>query len=327
MNWLSTTIGSTCSSSNDCLQLVNVVMFSATPSSTPSSPVLGSGSFLWCCVIRLHTTKKSLSLSRRPSHSLTHRIFLSLTMRSIAYSLLARTCRRIGTRAALLSSVAAPRAHLLIPRHSRALVVQKRSMTATVDFLVDKLSREYDEEMENNTTSMPEDLKKLYKIVEGRGWKIVEEGAMTRLFSTTGPRKVQISFHCQDVTEEEEEETPEEEEPEEESTPGFRFTVTVSKAGKSMVFICISKNAECFIENLTVTSTDVSELDNFVPAKEYQGPEFHELNSDLQDAYDVFLKAEIGIDEEMNAFISMFSDYKEQLQYVDFLESSKKLLS
>ena len=213
---------------------------------------------------------------------------------------------------------------------NRFVPTQSRAFSAATDGLIDILKREYDEEKENETSTMPDELKDLYKTIQSRDWKIVEEGAMTRLFSTSGARKVQILFHCQDTVEDEvydEEEEPVEYEEGEEPAPAFRFTVTVSKAGKTMVFVCLSKDARCTIESVNVTQTEVTQLDNGVPAAEYQGPEFFELAADLQDAFDGYLVDEVGIDEDMAAFISMYADYKEQTQYVEFLESAKNLLS
>lgn len=200
------------------------------------------------------------------------------------------------------------------------------SSGAATDGLVDILKREHDEEKENQTSTMPDDLQELHKTIQDRDWKIVDEGATTRLFSTIGSRKVQILFHCQDTLEEEYQEE-EGEEVEEEPAPTFRYTVTVSKAGKTMVFVCLSKDAQCTIESVNLTKTDVAGLDNGVPAAEYQGPEFYELATDLQDAFGGFLHEEIGIDQDMNAFIAMYADYKEQTQYVEFLESAQGLLS
>lgn len=171
---------------------------------------------------------------------------------------------------------------------------------------------------------MPDELNDLISTIQDRDWKIVEEGSMTRLYATRGNgHKVQILFHCQDAVEEIEEV----EEEEEDDAPAFRFTVTVTKAGKTMVFICQSRYAECFVESVNVTTTDVTKLDNGVPSEEYQGPDYHELASDLQEAFGGFLIDEIGIDEDLSAFIAMYADYKEQKQYMEFLESAKNLLN
>ena len=206
--------------------------------------------------------------------------------------------------------------------NSPASSLSRRSFSAATDTLLDILQREYDEEKENQNDVMPDELSDLMATIQGRDWKIVDQGATTRLFTTRGARKVQILFHCQDTVEEVEEV----EEEEEDDAPAFRFTVTVSKAGKTMVFICQSRYAECFVESVNVTSTDVSLLDNGTPSEEYQGPDYLELASDLQGAFGGYLIDEIGIDEDLCAFIAMYADYKEQNQYMEFLESAKSLL-
>eukprot|EP00977_Amphora_coffeiformis_P005219 scaffold1117_cov167-Amphora_coffeaeformis.AAC.13 len=242
-------------------------------------------------------------------------------MRSALYSTAFRASRAVVSRAALASRrvAASPPSMTMVQYQPRA------AFSAVTDSLIDILKREYDEEKENETTVMPDELKGLHKQIQERDWKIVEEGAITRLFSTIGAHKVQIFFHCQDTVEEEYEEEGEEDE--EEAAPAFRFTVTVTKAGKSMVFICLSRNAECNIESVNLTKTDVAELDNGVPETEYQGPEFLELATELQEEFHNYLSEEIGIDEDMAAFISMYADYKEQSNYVEFLESTRGLLS
>ena len=116
----------------------------------------------------------------------------------------------------------------------RLLAASTRPFSSAVtDALLDTLQREYDEEKDCENDAMSDDLKDLYSRVQGLDWKIVDEGAMTRLFATRGARKVQIVFHCQDTVEEVEE-VEEEDEEEEEEAPAFRFTVTVSKAGQTM---------------------------------------------------------------------------------------------
>lgn len=261
-------------------------------------------------------------------------------MQSVMYSSLSRASRSVVARATVgaraASHHAAAGAHprvtglMAFSRGNASALPIHRSFSAVSDSLLDMLKREYDEEQENKTTVMPDDLKDLYKTIQKNDWKIVDEGAYTRLFSTSGAKKVQILFHCQDTVEDAvEEETFEEDEEEEfpeEDVPGFRFSVAVTKAGKSMVFQCYTKYGETNIETVAVTKLDVADLDKGVPPGEYQGPEFVELAEDLQEAFKEYLLEEIGINEDMNAFISMYADFKEQGHYVDFLEDAQTLL-
>ena len=93
-----------------------------------------------------------------------------------------------------------------------------------------------------------------------------------------------------------------------------------------MLFICQSKNAEVLIETVNVTTTDVAKLDNGTPEAEYQGPDYFELAADLQEAFGGYLTNDIGIDEDVAAFIAMYADHKEQNEYMNFLENAKSLL-
>jgi complement component 1 Q subcomponent-binding protein len=241
-------------------------------------------------------------------------------MRAVVFPTVSRTCRALLVRAAATGQ----------RRVVASQQATSRRFGAAADGLLDILHREHEEELANASAEMPDELNALYKlVVESRDWKIVEEGATTRLLQTMDARKVQVVFHCQDTVEEEEayEEEDIEHDEEEETAPVFRFTVTVTKSGNTMVFVCLSKDAQCTIESVNMTKTDVSELDNGVPPVEYQGPEFYELAADLQDAFDQFLSEEIGIDQDVAAFIPMFADYKEQTQYVQFLDEAKHILS
>ena len=58
----------------------------------------------------------------------------------------------------------------------------------------------------------------------------------------------------------------------------------------------------------------------------YQGPDFTELAEDLQDAFHTYLEEEVGVNKDVAAFISMYTDYKEQCQYVQFLEDAQNIL-
>lgn len=203
--------------------------------------------------------------------------------------------------------------------------------------LVDILDRELSEEKLNkDQNEMPEELVELKKTLTTEGWKIVEDdqSAIVRLVRNEriSNLKVQVSFHCQDLVENEmdREEEEEEEEDEEEPSNPVRFTVVASNAGQSFVFGCLSSQGMTQIQSLAVTSsTDETSLleKGSVPAPEYQGPEFFELADDLQQSFQDFVEVDLGIDEDVAAFIAMYADYKEQASYVNFLAASKKILS
>lgn len=198
--------------------------------------------------------------------------------------------------------------------------------------LLDILSREHAEEIENGT-DMPTELADLQRSLEQKDWKIVHDGALTKLYRSSIPAamKVQVSMHCQDTVEIMQDDFVEEalaEQDEDEMAGPVRFTVTVTKAGKSMVFTCLSEAAQAKIQSLAVTTTDADTVQSNggVEADQYQGPEFTELAEDLQDAFHGFLEEEVGINEDVATFISMNADFREQQEYVKFLDDSMSIL-
>ena len=188
--------------------------------------------------------------------------------------------------------------------------------------LSDILARELAEEQEEGRDIMPEDLAELKSTIE-KDWKIVDDGATTRLYRTVGASKVAISFHCQDTVEGAEEE----EDYGEEAAVPFRFEILVSKAGNTLLLNCISSGGETTVDGATMSTEDIETIQaNGVNRDQYQGPEFPELAEDLQDAFQEFVFSELGVNEDVSAFVSMYADYKEQLEYVSFLKNVQKVL-
>jgi hypothetical protein len=205
------------------------------------------------------------------------------------------------------------------------------------------------------------------ELTERRGWKMVNSGAVTTLSKVVdftddngrdSARKVQVRFHCQDTVESVDEadwydgegggtEIPEgknEEEVEDEPAGSVRFTVTLSSSKSSnapplLIFQCIvDETSQVKIESVAVANTvgaaasssgagGAGAMISDVDPDEYQGPVFGELAEDLQDAFHQFLQADLGVDEDVAAFVSMQSDHREQVQYVSFLETCREAVS
>ena len=204
---------------------------------------------------------------------------------------------------------------------------------ASADALVDMLNREHAEEIENRSTDVPEVLKDLHHLLTTEtGWNIVSDdvSAMTKLYKTVDSVKVQVGFHCQDATERMTEEEEEEEEPEEEESASVRCTVSITKGGKTMFLVCIAQDAMIRIQSAAmagaVTDLDALHASGADPSL-YQGPEFSELAEDLQDAFHGYIEEYLGINNDVASYVAMQFDYKEQCQYVKFLEESKDLFS
>lgn len=189
--------------------------------------------------------------------------------------------------------------------------------------LSDILARELAEEKEEGRDQMPQELADLKADIEQQ-WKIVDDGATTRMISTVGSSKVVITFHCQDSVEGTEEGY--DEEGEEPAVP-YRFEILVSKAGNTLVLNCISEAGEVLVDGVATSTEDIESIQaSGIPRTQYQGPEFSELAEDLQEAFCEFVFSELGVNEDVAAFISMYADYKEQLEYVNFLKNAPKSL-
>lgn len=199
--------------------------------------------------------------------------------------------------------------------------------------LIDILSREENEEIETGNIQMPQDLLDLRETIQ-ESWKIVENGASTTLYKIdSGINKIQVNFHCQDtleVVEEEEYDDDNEDEDEEPAAP-VRFSVTVTKAGKSLNFLCFSEYGEVKIEGVStktsVTAEFAHENPGSLPKIEYQGPDFNELAEDLQEAFAEYLDEECGVNGDIAAFVAMSADHREEINYVDFLKQAQSILS
>ena len=201
-----------------------------------------------------------------------------------------------------------------------------RYFSSVGDSLKDILARELNEEMEDGRAEMPEELSALKSTIE-KDWKIVDDGATTRMHRTVGSSKVVISFHCQDTVEDEEFEVEVGEEGEEAAVP-FRFEILVSKAGNTMVIGCVSNAGESTIDGVSMTNDDIETvLANGIGRLKYQGPEFPELAEDLQEAFQEYIESDICVNQDVSAFVSMYADYKEQSQYVQFLKDATKVIS
>lgn len=210
------------------------------------------------------------------------------------------------------------------------------SSTATDD-LSAIIERELSEEEEN--AGMPPTLNDLKSTIE-IDWSIVDSPPGSTSSSATvkmyrkaaGPSgaKVVVYFHCQDTLIDETKDhnimEDEADDQEEEEPAAFRFRVTVERAGRTMVFGCVSDEGEATIESLVIRDGEYKE-DGDYPEVFYQGPEFSELAEDLQETLAIFLQDECGIDGDVASFVSMYSDYKEQTEYINWLKSIKSLTS
>ncbi|KAL3921643.1 MAG: hypothetical protein SGILL_002643, partial [Bacillariaceae sp.] len=194
------------------------------------------------------------------------------------------------------------------------------------------LTKEKQEEDELGNTEMPGELSELKASIE-QDWRLVDDGATTSLHKKEHSHKVHLSFHCQDTVEEVVDEYGESEaadEDDEEASAPVRFTITISKAGKSLVFSGFSEYGQIKIEGISTTSVSpetVHEQQGTLAKVEYQGPDFVELADELQEQLHIYLHEECGVDEDVAAFIAMYSDYREEMCYVNWLKETQAIIS
>ena len=217
-----------------------------------------------------------------------------------------------------------------------------RTMSTTSrPVLLDLITREHTEEVEEGRTDIPEQLAELQATLKENAWKIVDDEGFTKLVREHNGMKMQLSFHCQDTIQEDEphfeEEGDENEEPEDameedgEEAPGslrFVATATPTKTGKTLVFQCTSEFGGSIIDAVSVSKDDNIEHLHTGDAKhnEYTGPVFAELPEDVKDEFHNFLEVDVGVNADVSNFIHVYADYKEQQHYVKFLEDVKEVL-
>lgn len=198
-----------------------------------------------------------------------------------------------------------------------------RAFSSSTSELADLLAREQAEEQEN--AAMPPELEQLADELKA-DWRIVDDevGGTVKLFRNSG--KVAINFHCQESLQPPAELFGEDEEEEEVSAP-VRFTVTTSKAGKTLVMWCLSEGGVASVEGIAVSNSDAERIfSDGIAASSYQGPEFTELPEDVQDAFTDLLHTDCGVSSDVAAFIAMYTDFKEQAQYVSFLKQVQSII-
>ena len=193
--------------------------------------------------------------------------------------------------------------------------------------LIDILGREEKEEKDSGNLKMPEELATLKTTLESN-WKIVEDNASLTMFLKD--KKVQVSFHCQDTVEADPS-YDEAEDEDEEPVSAVRFCVTASKAGKTLVISCVSEFGEAKIEGVMTTTSPPDAIHanegNLTEKNQYHGPDFLDLAEDLQDAFAKYLEDECAVDSDVAAFVAMYADYQEQMQYVKFLKDAQLVIS
>lgn len=189
------------------------------------------------------------------------------------------------------------------------------------------ITREIAEEKKSNPLKMPKELVELKQSLSSK-WDIVDgsetggSGATIKMFKKTplaSGGKVTVSFHCQDSMPDED--MFDEELSEEELAPSLRFDVSVSKAGKFMHISCMNQDATATVDGIVFSDAPDAINEDF-----YRGPVLEDLPDDVRDAIDEYVQLECGIDEDVAAFASMYADYREQAEYMQWLNDVKSIV-
>lgn len=117
-----------------------------------------------------------------------------------------------------------------------------------------------------------------------------------------------------DYTDEETEEPPEGQS----DSVTVPFVAEFKKGDDVLRFECLASE--------TVTIETVKYLPNgSTDPNIYGGPTFEELDGELQDSFHEYLSTN-GVDDSIATFITLYADYKEQLEYVKWLGDVKALV-
>ena len=243
---------------------------------------------------------------------------------------------------------------------NNSTLVTTRQFSSAATEIGSILQREINEETEaaaDYDGKLPPELAELDSEIRSK-WTVIEgisgiggaggeigSGATMRMFrKEAGSKgaKIGIVFHCQDTEEDvkfeenelyEDQREDEEEDEDEEPPQAVRFGVTVSKGGKTVVLQCRSgADGDVNVETVMVRDGDAESVLAALASGEsmhaalYQGPEFTELAEDLQQSFEKYVVEECGVDENVAAYISMYSDYREQEEYVSWMNAAIDIL-
>eukprot|EP00584_Thalassiosira_punctigera_P021259 CAMPEP_0172554942 /NCGR_PEP_ID=MMETSP1067-20121228/57178_1 /TAXON_ID=265564 ORGANISM="Thalassiosira punctigera, Strain Tpunct2005C2" /NCGR_SAMPLE_ID=MMETSP1067 /ASSEMBLY_ACC=CAM_ASM_000444 /LENGTH=306 /DNA_ID=CAMNT_0013343423 /DNA_START=24 /DNA_END=944 /DNA_ORIENTATION=+ len=214
---------------------------------------------------------------------------------------------------------------------------------------------EYDGNLPPDLAELDAEIRQKWTVVEGIsgigsvGGGETGSGATMRMFrKEPGSKgaKIGVVFHCQDTEEDvrfdaeqelatyrDDEEAGGDGGEEEEPAQAVRFGVTVSKGGKTVVLQCRSDgDGHVNVESVVVRDGDAESVLAALAGGEgthaalYQGPEFTELAEDLQESFSRYVAKECGIDENVAAYIIMYSDYREQEEYLSWMKTTIDIL-
>jgi len=250
---------------------------------------------------------------------------------STTRTLAARNATRTFTRAATL-----PAFRLAVLPSTRAFSVSARRFGegASDIALAQKLAEELKYEKESATSSEPEFL----TAFKAQGvWKIEDtpgndEVALVRQF---GNETIRLMFSIVDIQNQQETEFDELEEgqegEEDAAVPSYpircAFTVTKSTGPGALSLDTLCQDGAFLTENISYYNdsrlgTELTAEADWKRRGLYIGPQFDTLDVTVQDEFERFLE-ERGINDSLAAFIPDYAEYKEQKEYVSWLQNVK----
>jgi len=206
-----------------------------------------------------------------------------------------------------------------------ALTFNRRNKTTRKASLPELLAKEIAEEksIAAEEEDVDEDLETVRSNVL-KSFELVEEEGLTtiKLTRAFNGETIEVVFDCEDEEEmdepplENEEQTEEEDEEQsyESTGSGINFSVRVQKDDSAILFKCVATSNEIAIKNV-----NFSEKPSLSVHETYSGPQFYQLDDDLQAAFYEYLKAR-KVDDDLSYFIVEHSQRKEQKEYVRWLE-------
>lgn len=216
---------------------------------------------------------------------------------------------------------------LSLPRLLPALTLPLRSFAQVP--IEKKLKRVLEKELEHEKKDYkPDD--SVGPFLQDKGFQLEEQenSVQLTLRKTVEDREVTVHFQARSPEGEAEEEEGQQEDA---ANPASyaEFQVIINKAGKGLLFECMTSNSEIRVTNV-IPSSDISSVErvsSFITTHtDYRGPDFEGLDEKLQKAFLEYLKCE-GVDEDLATFVETYSLDKEQRLYVDWLGKVKDFIS
>ncbi|KAI9316884.1 mitochondrial glycoprotein [Dichotomocladium elegans] len=241
--------------------------------------------------------------------------------------------RPLVVRNVLKTTAKAPR---FMPSIVRSMSARFMSSGTVDSDLVHKLAEELQFEKTNEEDSQPEFIKEFlsansFQLEDKPGQ---DEVALTRTF---GNEKIRILFSIADINNAGpgDDLLMEGEEVEEEDVPAsfpVRASVTIEKEGKGAVTVdTVAQDGEMAVESVMyykdvkLASEQSAEAD-WQRRGLYIGPQFAELDENLQVLFARYLE-ERGVNSALATFLPDYVEYKEQKEYINWLDNMKSFVS